>query len=201
MKRNIIITLIIIGILGILGIEAYQWHAISQINVLQAPSTQLQADIQTLTDQNAKLTSENKKLKALNETNLQSIKDINSQVAEISTRLSSVQQGEIELLVDKLKDKSYTSTYNEGYTWYTAAEALGVIGKPAIPYLVKKIDTEDEYERSLVFYALLLASQADNVKAFAGDDYIKVTDSFDPKAAEELKKEVLRWWEKYKDKF
>jgi len=198
MKRYIIIILIVIGALGI---DAYQGYAISQINSSESPYKELQANMLTLTDQNAKLLSENKKLTTLSETTTKSIKELQDQVTQINTNLDTIEQSEIELLVDKLRDKDYIGTYNEGYTWYTAAEALGAIGKPAIPYLIKKIDTKDEYERSLVFYSLLLASQAENVKAFAGNDYIKIADSFNPNAGEEMKKEALRWWEKYKDKF
>ncbi|MDF2614853.1 MAG: hypothetical protein K0S71_2639 [Clostridia bacterium] len=198
MKRYIIIALIIIGALGI---EAYEWYAISQINTPDVSYKELQTDIDLLTEKNASLISENKKLKTMSEENTKLIKELQEQSAIVSAKLNVIEQGEIELLIDKLKDRDYTGTYNEEYTWYTAAEALGTIGKPAIPYLIKKIDTEDEYERSLVFYALLLASQADNVKEFAGDDYIKITDSFNPEAQEEMKQEVLKWWEKYKDKF
>src|SRR5687768_2302477 len=50
-------------------------------------------------------------------------------------------QQKIRFNLDKLKDRSYTKTYGDGNTWYTAAEELGGIGKPAIPHLIKKLDT------------------------------------------------------------
>ncbi len=62
----------------------------------------------------------------------------------------------------KLKDKDYTRPYGheeEPYTWHIAAEELGQIGKPAIPYLIKNLQTNDAYEKGVTLYALLLASQ------------------------------------------
>jgi hypothetical protein len=50
--------------------------------------------------------------------------------------------------LDKLKDLNFTSTYGEGYTWYIAAEELGKMGKPAISYLIQKLDAKDDYERT-----------------------------------------------------
>ncbi|MFD1953863.1 hypothetical protein ACFSL6_06610 [Paenibacillus thailandensis] len=103
----------------------------------------------------------------------------------------------IAFLIGKLKDKSYTETYGEGYTWYTAAEELGTIGKPAIPALIANLDTDDDYERTLTLYALLLATQEPNVKAFASD-YIHANLYFDPSTHPGMVAEALAWWEKYK---
>ena len=197
-KRNIILVFIIIAALGL---EFYEWHAIRNKDVITQSDDKVQKSIEALSDQNSQIMLENTQLKAANKKSEKSLKELQDQVAALTAKLDTTMQSEIELLVDKLKDKNYTSTYNEDYTWYTAAEALGAMGKPAIPYLIKKIDTKDAYEQSLVFYALTLASQADNVKEFAGNDYIKITDSFDASSAESSKKEILRWWEKYKDKF
>lgn len=107
----------------------------------------------------------------------------------------------VRYYIDKLKDKSYTDTYGEGYTWYTAAEELGKIGKPAIPYLIEKLKTTDDYERSLALYALLLATQHENVKAFAGNDYINVNLDFNAGNHPPMVKVANDWWEKYKDNF
>ncbi len=100
--------------------------------------------------------------------------------------------------IEKLKDKAYIGTYGDGYTWYTAAEELGMIGKPAIPALIQKLDTKDDYERTLVFYALLLATQHDNVKEFTKGEYINTSLDFNVKTHPEMKKQALAWWEKYK---
>ena len=127
---------------------------------------------------------------------------------EIDKRLSDIddRHQELELLlvdyyIDQLKDPTYTSIYNEDYTYYIAAESLGQIGKPAIPKLIEKLSTEDDYERALVLYALLLASQADNVKAFAGDDYIQTSLDFDSRNHPKLVEIASAWWEKYNKYF
>jgi len=127
---------------------------------------------------------------------------------EIDKRLSDIddRHQELEILlvdyyIDQLKDPTYTSIYNEDYTYYIAAESLGQIGKPAIPKLIEKLSTEDDYERTLVLYALLLASQADNVKAFAGNDYIQTSLDFDSRNHAKLVEHVSDWWEKYSGYF
>ncbi|MBU3804842.1 MAG: hypothetical protein H9872_08830 [Candidatus Cellulosilyticum pullistercoris] len=129
-------------------------------------------------------------------------------LSEIDKRLTAIDDRQEELttlLVDyyinQLKDPTYTDIYNEEYTYYIAAESLGQIGKPAIPKLIEKLSTEDDYERALTLYALLLASQADNVKAFAGNDYIQTYLDFDSRNHPELIKIAKAWWEKYSSYF
>jgi bla regulator protein BlaR1 len=107
----------------------------------------------------------------------------------------------VQFYLDKLKDKSYTGTYGEGYTWYTAAEELGMIGKPAIPGLIEKLDSKDDYERALALYALLLASQHDNVKSFTNGEYINVNLDFNAETHPEMIEIARAWWEKYKENF
>ena len=107
----------------------------------------------------------------------------------------------IEFYLDKLKDRKYTSTYNEGYIWYTAAEELGKIGKPAIPGLIEKLQTQDDYERALALYGLLLATQDDNVKSFTSGEYINVNLDFNKETHPEMVKTAMAWWDKYKDNF
>lgn len=198
MKRNIIIALILAVALGI---EAYQWHTIVSISSDKTLSKTLRQSTQAIDNQYTQLLGDNQKLKKQEEESQKAIKMLQDEITAMKTRIDILEQNEVELLISKLKDKTYISTYNEGYTWYTAAEALGTVGKSAIPGLIKKIDTKDSYERSLVFYALMLASQADNVKEFADSDYIHISDAFDVKKHDQAKQEVLRWWEKYKDKF
>lgn len=107
----------------------------------------------------------------------------------------------VKKYLDKLKDKDYTSTYGEGYTWYIAAEELGMIGKPAISGLIDKLDSEDGYERALAIYGLLLASQHDNVKSFTHGEYINVNLDFDVSNHPEMVETAKAWWNKYKDNF
>lgn len=110
-------------------------------------------------------------------------------------------EGSVSYYIDKLSDKSFIKTYNEDYVWYTAAEELGAIGKDAIPPLIQKLDTTDDYERALALYALLLASQNENVKSFTGGEYIEVNLDFDPATHPEAVAKAKAWWEKYKDNF
>lgn len=107
----------------------------------------------------------------------------------------------VEFYLDKLKDKEFTGIYNEEYTWYTAAEELGMIGKPAIPGLIEKLDTQDDYERALALYALLLATQQDNVKSFTNGEYINVNLDFNKDNHPEMVDKALSWWGKYKSNF
>lgn len=110
-------------------------------------------------------------------------------------------EGSVSYYIDKLSDKSFIKTYNEDYVWYTAAEELGAIGKDAIPPLIQKLDTTDDYERALALYALLLASQNENVKSFTGGEYIEVNLDFDAATHPEAVAKAKAWWEKYKDNF
>ena len=107
----------------------------------------------------------------------------------------------VEFYLEKLKDKDYIGTYNEGYIWYTAAEELGKIGKPAIPGLIQKLETQDDYERALALYALLLATQHDNVKSFTDGEYIIVNLDFNKENHPEMVDIAIAWWNKYKDNF
>lgn len=110
-------------------------------------------------------------------------------------------EGSVDYYISKLADKNFIKTYNEDYIWYTAAEELGAIGKDAIAPLMKKLDTTDDYERALALYALLLASQNENVKSFTGGDYIEVNLDFDAATHPEAVAKAKAWWEKYKDNF
>lgn len=137
--------------------------------------------------------------------------NLRSQLEELENRLEDFQVkeredsiGEILYYMSKLKDKDFTKPYGhqeEPYTWYIAAEELGVIGKPAIPYLMKNLQTNDEYEKGLTLYALLLASQHDNVNEFTKGDYINTGLTFSPEYQKEYVRIAEEWWEKYKEYF
>lgn len=110
--------------------------------------------------------------------------------------------GNVLFYIHKLKDEDFTSIYGVGEDtkiWYTAAEELGQIGKPAIPFLIKNLDTKNDYERALTLYALLLSSQHQNLKEITNGEYIKVNLDFNPKTHEEYIKIAKSWWEKYKN--
>lgn len=102
----------------------------------------------------------------------------------------------IDYYIGKLKDRSFTTTYGHGYTWYTAAEELGQIGKPAIPPLMERLETKDDYERSVTLYALLLASQAAELKQATGSEYIDV-DAWDTKQHAASVQTARDWWQKW----
>jgi hypothetical protein len=99
--------------------------------------------------------------------------------------------------MSKLKDPTYTKTYGHGYTWYTAAEELGKVGKPAIPHLMARLDTTDDFERSLALYALQLASQDPVVKEATAGQYMKVS-AWEPKDHPKNVRIARHWWEQWK---
>lgn len=129
------------------------------------------------------------------------LNEIDKRLTDIDDRHEELETLLVDYYIDALKDPNNTSIYNEDYIYYTSAENLGLIGKPAIPKLIEKLSTSDDYERALVLYALLLASQADNVKAFAGNDYIHTSLDFDSRNHPDQVKIAMAWWEKYSGYF
>ena len=107
----------------------------------------------------------------------------------------------VQFYLSKLKDRTCTETYGHGYTWYTAAEELGRIGSAAIPGLIKKLTTRNDYEMSLVLYALMLASQDPAVMAKTGVEYVELTVVLSEKNNSENKEIALAWWQKHKRHF
>ncbi len=108
--------------------------------------------------------------------------------------------GNILFYISKLKDKDFVRPYGheeEPYTWYISAEELGLIGKPAIPYLIKNLETKDMYEKAVTLYALLLASQDEEIFDLTNGEYIKVNLFFDDDVVIKNEEIALTWWEKY----
>ena len=122
-------------------------------------------------------------------------------LTQLENKSDTVENLLIDYYMDKLKDPTFTSIYNNEYIYYTAAEQLGQIGKKAIPRLIDRLDTTDDYERALVLYALLLASQDNEVKAFVDDNYLHTYLDFDARNHPQQVKVALEWWEKYKSYF
>lgn len=138
----------------------------------------------------------------------QTIESYTEQLTSIEQRLLALEEKNASLesfvvnyYLDKLKDPTYITTYNTDYTYYIAAESLGQMGKPAIPGLIHKLTTPDDYERALVLYALLLASQADNMQEVCGNDYIHTQLDFDARNHPTQVQSVLKWWKKYASYF
>ena len=130
-----------------------------------------------------------------------SLNEFEDRLTALENRTTEIETFLVDYYIDKLSDPTYTSIYNEESIYYTAAENLGQIGKAAIPKLINLLDTSDDYERALALYALLLASQDDSVKTFAGNDYIHVNLDFDARNHPEKVKIAREWWEKYKTYF
>lgn len=130
-----------------------------------------------------------------------SVKALQNRVNEIETETTQVETFLVDYYIDKLKDPTYVSIYNHDYIYYTAAENLGQIGKSAIPKLINQLDTPDDYERALVLYSLLLASQDDSVKTFAKNDYMDLSLDFDARNHPADVEIAKKWWNKYKSHF
>lgn len=199
MKKSIIVTLCNVVLMACiltclllfypysLDIEAATFNQVTTLDELRVFTEKLSQDIHTL------------------QTNVRSYKDslaeFDKHLTDIDKKYQSLETPLIDYYMDKLKDTHYYSVYNEDSIYYTAAENLGIIGKPAIPKLIENLSTTDDYERALTLYALLLASQADNVKTFSGNDYIHTSLDFDSRNHPEQVNIAMTWWEKYKDNF
>ncbi len=107
----------------------------------------------------------------------------------------------VQYYIGKLPDRGYVDTYGgdeHPRPWYTAAEALGEIGKPAVPALIKRLDTPDPYELKLVLYALMLASQDQNLRAETNDDYLRLNTVLTQNTNKENRERALDWWQRFR---
>nr|WP_205600864.1 hypothetical protein [Halomonas socia] len=110
------------------------------------------------------------------------------------------QPAAIDCYIGKLPDRGYVETYGDADNprpWYTAAEALGEIGKPAIPALVARLDSEDDYELMLALYAMMLASQDPALQAETGGDYLRLGTVLSEDTNIENRRLALAWWQRY----
>ena len=102
--------------------------------------------------------------------------------------------------LSKLSDPEFTQIYGDGENdkiWYTAAENLGHIGKPAIPFLIEKLESDNEYEVMLALYALQLASQDPQVQQHTDGNYVSLPSVLNPRANRHNKAIALSWWQEY----
>lgn len=107
---------------------------------------------------------------------------------------------DIEYNLARLSDPDYTQTYGDGENekiWYSAAENLGMIGKPAIPHLIEKLASDDDFEVMLALYALQLASQDQVLQAQTDGNYLTLPSVLNPRANRHNRAIALDWWQTY----
>ena len=101
----------------------------------------------------------------------------------------------------RLADRGNIRTYGDAdnpRTWYIAAEALGEIGKPAVPALIQRLDSPDPYEVKLALYALMLASQDPALRAETGGDYLRLDTVLTEEGNESNRRLARDWWQRYR---
>jgi hypothetical protein len=107
----------------------------------------------------------------------------------------------IRLYMAKLGDRSYWTTYgheDEPSTWYIAAERLGQIGAPAVPHLVGRLGTSDDYEEMLALYALMLAVQDTAVLSRTGREPIGYGSVLIGSDNAGNRRQALQWWARHR---
>lgn len=123
------------------------------------------------------------------------------QEAPVTLEQHASEQDTLIYNLDRLADQDYTQTYGDGENdkiWYSAAEALGAIGKPAIPHLVERLQSDDDYEVMLTLYALQLATQDPDLTAETDGNYISLPSVLNPRANQHNKAIALSWWNEYR---
>lgn len=105
----------------------------------------------------------------------------------------------VHYYISRLPDRLYVKTYGDAENprpWYIAAEALGEIGKPAVPALIARLDSPDPYELKLALYALMLASQDPELLAETGGEYLRLTSVLTEESNAENRQQALDWWQR-----
>lgn len=121
--------------------------------------------------------------------------------ADRAGRATPSEHERVHYYIDKLPDRDYVDSYGgeeHPRPWYTAAEALGEIGKPAIPALIERLDTPDPYELKLALYALMLASQDPVLQAETRGDYLRLDTVLTADTNEVNRRRALDWWQRYR---
>ena len=109
-------------------------------------------------------------------------------------------EDEMRYYLDRLSDREFVETYGgeeHPRIWYTAAEALGRVGAPAVPHLVQYLDSDDPWELKLALYALMLASQDPAVTARTGGEYIRLGTVLDERENAANRAIARDWWERW----
>lgn len=107
---------------------------------------------------------------------------------------------EMHYYLDRLSDRDFVETYGgeeHPRIWYTAAEALGRVGAPAVPHLVQYLDSDDPWELKLALYALMLASQDPAVTSRTGGEYIRLGTVLDERENAANRAIARDWWERW----
>lgn len=107
----------------------------------------------------------------------------------------------IRYYIGKLSDRRYVEIYGDADNprpWYTAAEALGDIGAPAVPALIERLATPEPYELKLVLYALMLASQDPDLLARTAGKYLQLGTVLTEDGNQDNRQLALEWWQRYK---
>lgn len=110
------------------------------------------------------------------------------------------EQKTIAYYIRKLPDRDYVQSYGgeeHPRFWYSAAEALGAIGKPAVPALIERLDTTDSYELMLVVYALMLASQDPELLATTNGNYLRLDTVLIDDTNHENRRRARDWWQRH----
>ncbi len=105
----------------------------------------------------------------------------------------------VEFYFSKLTDTNFIwhyGDYDQPANWQIAAERLGRVGRPVIPRLMRLLDSTQGRPQSTVLYALLLASQSDNLKHITKGEYPH-WDTEPYKGHDEVTQWKI-WYDKYK---
>ena len=172
------------------------------INNLNSAATNDIYDLRKLTSRQNQLINRLEKIESSLSDSSNHLNELDVKVSDIQTNIYDLKTQLCHYYVEKLSDKTYIRTYNNDYTFYIAAEALGELGKPAIPILMSTLKySNDSYETALIFYSLLLASQSPDVSVFTNGNYIHTYLDFDPATHCKKKRVAEKWWSTYKNNF
>lgn len=108
---------------------------------------------------------------------------------------------DLDYNLSRLADQSYIDTYGDGENekiWYSAAENLGQIGKPAVPHLMARLSSDDEYEVMLALYALQLATQDEALAEHLDGNYVRFPSVLNPRANDHNVAIARDWWRQYR---
>ncbi|HEV7406545.1 MAG TPA: hypothetical protein VGO11_26580 [Chthoniobacteraceae bacterium] len=102
----------------------------------------------------------------------------------------------VEFYVQCLADRAYVVNVPGGKPYFEAAAELGMLGSPAAAALIEKLKTSaDDYERSMVLYALRWVAEAPEIERALGEVPLEARSTLPPaEEHEKLKRFWLEWW-------